>query len=250
MFSGAFFDRPLSTDAHLFIVGSGATAFMPNRFFVTGTCTEVGKTVVSRALLQAFIKQGKRVAGYKPIAIASHETEEGMRNQDALVLQASSSVAVTYKDVNPVIIEHHAALTYGESPLDYENLTLGLHRLQAQSDCVIVEGIGGWRFLLNGMRPLSEWVIEEKMPVILVVGIQLGCINHAILTAEAIERDGLKIAGWVANRINPGLAYYAETIAALKQNISAPCIGELPYLARPEERDLSGFIDLSLIQCD
>lgn len=88
------------------------------------------------------------------------------------------------------------------------------------------------------------------MPVILVVGIQLGCINHAILTAEAIERDGLKIAGWVANRINPGLAYYAETIAALKQNISAPCIGELPYLARPEERDLSGFIDLSLIQCD
>lgn len=80
MFSGAFFDRPLSTDAHLFIVGSGATAFMPNRFFVTGTCTEVGKTVVSRALLQAFIKQGKRVAGYKPIAIASHETEEGMRN--------------------------------------------------------------------------------------------------------------------------------------------------------------------------
>lgn len=223
---------------------------MPNRFFVTGTCTEVGKTVVSRALLQAFIKLGKSVAGYKPIAIASHETDEGMRNHDALVLQSSSSVAVTYRDVNPVIIEHHAALTYGESPLDYESLSRGLSRLQSQSECVIVEGIGGWRFLLNGMHPLSEWVIEEKIPVILVVGIQQGCINHAILTAEAIMHDGLTIAGWVANRINPGMAYYAETIAALKQNISAPCIGELPYLARPEERDLSGYINLDLIRCD
>ncbi len=220
---------------------------MQNRFFVTGTCTEVGKTVVSRALLQSLIKQGKRAIGYKPIAIASHHTDEGVRNHDALILQTSSSVAVPYDDINPVIIEDHAALTYSEHPLDYARLSAGLHKLQSQSDCVVVEGIGGWRFLLNGMRPISEWVIEEKIPVILVVGIQLGCINHAMLTAEAIAHDGLTIAGWVANRINPGLAYYAETIDALKQNISAPLLGELPYLARPEERDLSSFIQLDLI---
>ena len=221
---------------------------MQNRFFVTGTCTEVGKTIVSRALLQSFIKQGKRAVGYKPIAIASHHTEDGIRNHDAMILQSSSSMTVPYKDINPIIIEDHAALTYCENPLDYAQLSAGLTKLQAQSDCVIVEGIGGWRFLLNGMRPISEWVIEEKMPVILVVGIQLGCINHAILTAEAIARDGLTIAGWVANRINPGLAYYAETINALKQNIQAPLLGELPYLARPEERDLSQFIQLDLIK--
>ncbi|AKJ43826.1 dethiobiotin synthase [Pragia fontium] len=218
---------------------------MPNRFFVTGTCTEVGKTVVSRALLQSFIKQGKRAVGYKPIAIASHSTEEGARNHDALILQSSSSVAVPYEDINPIIIENHAALTYHDEPMNYARLSAGLNKLGSLADCVIVEGTGGWRFLLNGMRPVSDWVIEEKLPVILVVGIQLGCINHAILTAEAITRDGLKIAGWVANRINPGLAYYAETIAALQQNIPAPLIGELPYLGRPEERDLTGFIDLT-----
>ncbi|WP_159566365.1 dethiobiotin synthase [Budvicia diplopodorum] len=222
---------------------------MQNRFFVTGTCTEVGKTVVSRALLQSLIKQGKRAIGYKPIAIvASHHTDDGSRNRDATILQASSSVNVPYKDINPIVIKDHAALTYSEHPLDYSHLSSGLHKLQAQSDCVVVEGIGGWRFLLNGMRPISEWVIEEQIPVILVVGIQHGCINHAILTAEAIAHDGLNIAGWVANRINPGLSYYAETISALKQNIRAPLLGELPYICRPEERDLSQFIDLNLIK--
>lgn len=220
---------------------------MPNLFFVTGTCTEVGKTVVSRALLQSFIKQGKKAIGYKPIAVASHSTEDGARNHDAMILQTSSSVNLPYEDINPVTIEHHAALTYKQSPLDYSKISQGLNKLQSLADSVIVEGTGGWRFLLNGMRPISDWVIEEKMPVILVVGIQLGCINHAILTAEAIKNDGLKIAGWVANRINPGMAYYAETIEALKQNISAPLIGELPYLGRPEERDLSVFINLSEI---
>lgn len=220
---------------------------MPNLFFVTGTCTEVGKTVVSRALLQSFIKQGKKAIGYKPIAVASHSTEDGARNHDAMILQASSSINLPYEDINPVTIEHHAALTYKESPLDYSKISRGLNKLESLADSVIVEGTGGWRFLLNGMRPISDWVIEEKMPVILVVGIQLGCINHAILTAEAIKNDGLKIAGWVANRINPGMAYYAETIEALKQNISAPLIGELPYLGRPEERDLSEFINLSEI---
>ncbi|MCD1127410.1 dethiobiotin synthase [Jinshanibacter sp. LJY008] len=221
---------------------------MPNRFFVTGTCTEVGKTVISRALLQSFIKQGKRAVGYKPIAIASHITDEGARNHDAMVLQSSSSIRVSYDEVNPVIIEDHAALTYSDSPMDYARLSRGLSHLQSQADAVIVEGTGGWRFLLNGMRPISDWVIEEKLSVIVVVGIQLGCINHAILTAEAITRDGLNIAGWVANRINPGLAYYAETIEALKQNIPAPLIGELPYISRPEERDLTRFIDLSRIK--
>ncbi|MDR0807137.1 MAG: dethiobiotin synthase [Enterobacteriaceae bacterium] len=219
---------------------------MSNRLFVTGTCTEVGKTIVSRALLQSFIKQGKSAVGYKPIAINSID---GRKERDAAILQASSSFELPYEEINPIVVEENIALTYSDSPLDYELLSLNLNKLAALADHVIVEGIGGWRFRFNGVPPVSEWVVEEKMPVILVVGTQLGCINHAILTAEAIMHDGLKIAGWVANRINPGMAYYAETIEALKQNIPAPMIGELPYLNHPESRDLSRFIDLSLIDC-
>ena len=192
---------------------------MFKRFFITGTDTSVGKTVVSRALLQALAARGKSVAGYKPVAKGSKETPDGLRNKDALVLQSVSTLALPYEAVNPIALSEH----------------------------VVVEGTGGWRSLMNDLRPLSEWVVQEQLPVLMVVGIQEGCINHALLTAQAIANDGLPLIGWVANRINPGLAHYAEIIDVLSKKLPAPLIGELPYLPRAEQRELSRYVDLDML---
>lgn len=216
---------------------------MFKRFFITGTDTAVGKTVVSRALLQALAASGKRVAGYKPVAKGSKMTPEGLRNKDALVLQNSSTIDLPYSAVNPVALSEEESSVAHSSPINYSLLSEGLAHLSDQADLVLVEGTGGWRSLMNDLRPLSEWVVQEQLPVLMVVGIQEGCINHAILTAQAVANDGLPLIGWVANRINPGLAHYAEIIDVLSKKISAPLIGELPYLPRAEQRELSQYID-------
>ncbi|WP_404684439.1 dethiobiotin synthase [Raoultella terrigena] len=218
---------------------------MFKRFFITGTDTAVGKTVVSRALLQALAAEGKSVAGYKPVAKGSKETPDGLRNKDALILQSVSTLALPYDAVNPIALSEDESSVAHSSPINYGLLTDGLQRLSGQVDHVVVEGTGGWRSLMNDLRPLSEWVVQEQLPVLMVVGIQEGCINHALLTAQAITNDGLPLIGWVANRINPGLAHYAEIIDVLSKKLPGPLIGELPYLPRAEQRELSQYIDLA-----
>lgn len=220
---------------------------MLNRFFITGTDTSVGKTVVSRALLQALAASGKRVAGYKPVAKGSKETADGLRNKDALVLQSVSSLALPYDAINPIALSEKESSVAHSRPINYTLLSDGLANLSQQVDNVVVEGTGGWRSLMNDLRPLSEWVVQEQLPVVMVVGIQEGCINHALLTAQAIANDGLPLIGWVANRINPGLAHYAEIIEVLSKKLPAPRIGELPYLPRPEQRELSQYVDLAML---
>nr|WP_024968014.1 dethiobiotin synthase [Pantoea sp. IMH] len=219
---------------------------MLKRLFVTGTDTEVGKTVVSRALLQKLAEGNKRTVGYKPVAKGSQQTQQGLRNKDALVLQASSSLELPYSAINPVTLIEDVISASQDRPIDYKVLSQGLASLHAQADHVVVEGTGGWRSLMNDLRPLSEWAVEERLPVVLVVGIKLGCISHALLTAQAIQQDGLPLLGWVANRINPGLAHYAEIIEVLSQKIGAPLLGELPYLPKAEGRELGKYLDLSL----
>ena len=220
---------------------------MFKRFFITGTDTAVGKTVVSRALLQALAASGKSVAGYKPVAKGSKETPDGLRNKDALVLQSVSSLVLPYEAVNPIALSEDESSVAPSCPINYGLLSDGLQRLSGQVEHVVVEGTGGWRSLMNDLRPLSEWVVQEQLPVLMVVGIQEGCINHALLTAQAIANDGLPLIGWVANRINPGLAHYAEIIEVLSKKLPAPLIGELPYLPRAEQRELSQYIDLSIL---
>lgn len=220
---------------------------MFKRFFITGTDTSVGKTVVSRALLQALAASGKCVAGYKPVAKGSKETPDGLRNKDALVLQSVSSLVLPYEAVNPIALSEDESSVAHSCPINYGLLSDGLQRLSGQVEHVVVEGTGGWRSLMNDLRPLSEWVVQEQLPVLMVVGIQEGCINHALLTAQAIANDGLPLIGWVANRINPGLAHYAEIIEVLSKKLPAPLIGELPYLPRAEQRELSQYIDLSIL---
>lgn len=220
---------------------------MFKRFFITGTDTSVGKTVVSRALLQALAASGKSVAGYKPVAKGSKETPDGLRNKDALILQSVSSLALPYDAVNPIALSEDESSVAHSCPINYGLLSDGLQRLSGQVDHVVVEGTGGWRSLMNDLRPLSEWVVQEQLPVVMVVGIQEGCINHALLTAQAIANDGLPMIGWVANRINPGLAHYAEIIEVLSKKLPGPLIGELPYLPRAEQRELSQYIDLTML---
>lgn len=159
---------------------------MLKRFFITGTDTSVGKTVVSRALLQALASSGKSVAGYKPVAKGSKETAEGMRNKDALVLQSVSSLELPYEAINPIALSEEESSVAHSCPINYTLLSNGLASLSDKVDHVVVEGTGGWRSLMNDLRPLSEWVVQEQLPVLMVVGIQEGCINHALLTAQAV----------------------------------------------------------------
>lgn len=221
-----------------------------NRLFVTGTDTAVGKTVVSRALLQSFIQTGHSAVGYKPIARCAVKTPDGLRNKDAQVLQSASSIDLPYQAINPLVFQEEEICTHPAQIIDYGLLTQGLTRLMQQASRVVVEGTGGWRSLMNDGRPLSCWVVEQQLPVVLVVGIQSGCISHALLTAEAIAQDGLPLLGWVGNRINPGLAHYSDIIGILREKIGAPLLGELPYLPRAEQRDLTPYIDISLREPD
>ncbi len=145
---------------------------MFKRFFITGTDTSVGKTVVSRALLQALAARGKSVAGYKPVAKGSKETPDGLRNKDALVLQSVSTLALPYEAVNPIALSEDESSVAHSCPINYGLLSDGLQRLAAQVEHVVVEGTGGWRSLMNDLRPLSEWVVQEQLPVLMVVGIR------------------------------------------------------------------------------
>ena len=196
---------------------------MLKRFFITGTDTSVGKTVVSRALLQALASQGKTVAGYKPVAKGSKETPEGLRNKDALVLQSVSTIELPYEAVNPIALSEEESSVAHSCPINYTLISNGLANLTDKVDHVVVEGTGGWRSLMNDLRPLSEWVVQEQLPVLMVVGIQEGCIN-------------------------PGLAHYAEIIDVLGKKLPAPLIGELPYLPRAEQRELGQYIRLAMLR--
>ncbi|MFD0706449.1 dethiobiotin synthase [Photorhabdus akhurstii] len=217
---------------------------MLTRLFVTGTDTNIGKTVVTRALLQVFNRDGATAVGYKPIATEGYETEEGMRNRDGVILQNSSPVPLKYEEINPVIWKSR----YCEgNQVDFEQMKKGLNNLSNKADRVIIEGNGGWRVLLDDETFYFDWVIREKIPVILVVGIQPGCVNHSILTSQAIINDGLQLVGWIANRINPGLSHYTKVMGRLRRHINAPQLGEIPYILRPEEKDLSCYLDIATI---
>jgi dethiobiotin synthetase len=217
---------------------------MLKRIFVAGTDTAVGKTIVSRALLQNLAAHNLNVVGYKPIARSSEEMPEGLRNKDALILSASSTLTLPYAEINPITLREEEIGAYTGSEINYDLMSKGLQHLTEIADTVVVEGSGGWRTIMSDYRPYSDWVVKEQIPVILVVGIKLGCINHALLTAQAIIADGLPLIGWVANRINPGLAHYAEIMDILRTKIPAPQLGELPYLPRAEKRDLANYIIL------
>ncbi|NAW86154.1 dethiobiotin synthase [Photobacterium halotolerans] len=224
---------------------------MANVFFVTGTDTDAGKTVVTRTLIESSVRAGQRTAGFKPIASGSTLTAYGMRNSDALFLQAASQPELQYEEVNPYTFEppiapHIAAKQAGIS-IDPARLSEGLSKLKRKNDVVFVEGAGGWRVPLSDTMKLSDWVKQEKMAVILVVGVKLGCLNHAMLTAEAIQNDGLTLAGWVANLVDPDTHCYEDNLKYLEAYLPAPKLGEIPYLPGIAKRDLTAYLNIALL---
>lgn len=225
---------------------------MTERYFVTGTDTEVGKTVASSALLQAARLQGFITAGYKPVASGSDMTPEGLRNTDALALQRHSSLTLSYQAVNPYTFAEptspHIVSADEQRPIDFAVMSAGLNALEKSAEWVLVEGAGGWFTPLSETHTFADWVALERLPVILVVGVKLGCINHAMLTAQAIEQAGLPLAGWIANDVVPPGRRHQEYLATLKRLLPAPCLGEIPWLAEGAEHASTGqYLDLSLL---
>lgn len=218
-------------------------------FFIAGTDTDAGKTVVTAGLLAAANQRGLSTMGLKPVAAGCEQTDEGLRNSDALLLQQTASVSLSYDQVNPVAFEPpiapHIAATEAGRQLSADRLAAFCRgTLMQPADLALIEGAGGWRVPLNQREMLSALPKQLNCPVILVVGMKLGCINHALLTAEAIARDGLKMVGWVANRIDPQMNSYQENLATLEGFFRAPLLGEVPHLAEPTPDNIAQHLNL------
>ncbi|MEE1672357.1 dethiobiotin synthase [Agarivorans aestuarii] len=207
---------------------------MASTIFVTGTDTEVGKTVVSCGLVKALQDKFSVVNGYKPIAAGTEIYVSGEGNEDAFALMDVNSSVLEYSEVNPVMLQHaiapHIAANIENKPVNTKLMTGSLQNLSSKSDFVVVEGAGGWHVPLNdsGLM-MSNWVAEQQIPVVLVVGVKLGCLNHALLTVEAIKASGCKLVAWVANNLNETSDISKLNIRYLQAAIEAPCIAELPY---------------------
>jgi dethiobiotin synthetase len=203
-------------------------------FFVTGTDTGVGKTVVAAALTRALVARGLRVAVMKPIASGSDPTPQGLRNSDALTLMAASNVPTPYEVVNPYCflppVSPHIAAREAQVDIDPALLRSRLDSLASASDCVIVEGAGGWLAPITDTLSMADLVAVLDVPVLLVVGLRLGCLNHAFLTREAIATRGMAFAGWIGNAIDPHFDRAAENLAALTARLGAPPLALLPFL--------------------
>ena len=218
-------------------------------FFVTGTDTEIGKTTVAAGLLRAARHKGYSTAAVKPVASDCQRTPNGLRNADALALQAECSLELGYTQINPFafappIAPHLAAHEQGIQ-LTVEGLQTPVQQVLAQSAALtLIEGAGGWHVPLNAQECLSDLAKQLQLPVILIVGLRLGCINHALLTANAIQSDGLVLAGWVANQVAPELLRLQEVIQTLEQRISAPCLGKVPYLKPATAQAVAPYLDI------
>jgi dethiobiotin synthetase len=203
--------------------------------FITGTDTEVGKTVVSTALARALVGAGHRVAVMKPIAAGAESTPEGLRNADALQLMAAANVRARYEMVNPYCLPlpasaHIAAAKAGIS-LETRVIARAFDQLAALSDIVIVEGAGGWYAPTGETETMADLAAVLDLPVVMVVGLRLGCLNHALLTAHAVETGGQWLAGWIANHVQPRFDHAAENLATLEARLSAPLLDIVPFQA-------------------
>lgn len=226
---------------------------MAAAFFVTGTDTEVGKTTIAAGLLHAARTAGLSTAAAKPVASGCVRTPEGLRNDDALALLAECTLPLRYEAVNPFAFEPaiapHLAAREAGIELSAARLVEPVRQvLGLQADFTLVEGAGGWRVPLAGRENLSDLAVMLGLPVILVVGVRLGCINHALLSAEAIERDGLQLAGWVANIVDPATSRLDENLATLSERLPAPCLGQVPRLPVAGAAQVARLLDLGLLR--
>lgn len=206
---------------------------MNKGFFITGTDTGVGKTWFTVLLMRFLHEKGVQVNGMKPIASGAEEHEGRLVNEDATAILAACASPLKYDEVNPFLYEPpvapHIAADKAQKPIDIARIMAAYDSLQAKSECLVVEGVGGWRVPVNDSQTLGHIAGKMQLPVILVVGLRLGCINHALLTAEAIRQDGLELAGWAVSTLEPDYLYREETLATLKQALNGPLLAEIPH---------------------
>ena len=218
-------------------------------YFITGTDTGVGKTLVSCALLHAFAAQGKRVVGMKPVAAGCDE--HGL-NDDVRLLRAASNVLASLGQINPYALPYpiapHIAARNAGMRIDFARILTSCHELSSQTDVMIVEGVGGFCVPLNDTQDSADLAVQLDLPVILVVGMRLGCLNHALLTTRAIADCGLKCAGWVANVLDADMPALRDNIAALEQRLDAPLLGVLGYQVRPDARVAATELNIELLK--
>ncbi len=236
-------------------------------YFITGTDTGVGKTLISCALLHAFAAKGLRAAGFKPVAAGGSLRSSGVptgaplagaadymdfdHNDDALALRAASSMQLTYGQVNPycfaqAVAPHIASQNTGVR-IEMARILVSYRELAGQADEVIVEGAGGFMVPLNARQTFADLAKELGLPVILVVGMRLGCLNHALLTARAIADYGLEYAGWVANVLDGDMPMLQQNIASLRERLPAPLLGVVPQMQVADARQVAGMLDIDVL---
>lgn len=218
-------------------------------FFVTGTDTGVGKTLVACALLQALGARGIKVVGMKPVASGAAREGGRLVNDDVERLIAAGNIAAARDDVNPYCFEPpiapHIAASRAGIVIELDHIAQGHARLARLAQVVVVEGVGGFHVPLGPGADTAQLASRLALPLVLVVGMRLGCINHALLTAQAIAAGGLVLAGWVANHVDPGMEAADENVRALETRIAAPLIARIAFANEPDPRAAAALLDLS-----
>lgn len=220
-------------------------------YFVTGTDTEIGKTLISGALLHALARTGMRAAGMKPVA-AGLELQDGVwRNEDVDRIAAAANVALPPQLATPYLLREpaapHIAAALEGVRIEVARIRQCYEQVAALADAVVVEGVGGFCVPLSARENTADLAQQLELPVIMVVGLRLGCINHALLTAEAIAARGLKLAGWVANLADPHMRHADANVQALQQRLPAPLLGRVPQLPVPSAEAAAACLDCSCL---
>ncbi len=209
-------------------------------YFVVGTDTGIGKTHATCALLHALARRHVRVCGMKPIAAGGVQTDNGFSNEDSIAHRAASTVRVPPGLDNPILLPEplspHIAAARARTPIEFGTVLAAVAGLRARTDALVVEGAGGFLVPLSATQTGADLAVALDMPLLLVVGMRLGCLNHALLTAEAIRARGLRLAGWIANRVDPDFLCPEENLAYLSSHLGAPLWADLPFSATPDPR--------------
>ncbi len=221
---------------------------MTRGFFITGTDTDAGKTWVTAGVLTALAAHGHTTAAMKPVSAGCVETAGGLRNGDALILQRHATLNLPYAQINPYayaapIAPHIAATRLGQR-IEIAPIKAIFDDMAQRVDYVVVEGAGGWRVPLNERETIADLAYALGLPVILIVGMRLGCLNHALLSCESIIRQGVPLAGWVANSAIPEFPERQENIDTLRERINAPLLGVVPYLREFDAQVIAGCLGL------
>lgn len=221
-------------------------------FFVTGTDTGVGKTLAACALLHAFAQRGLRAIGMKPVAAGARREHDTLVNEDVEALVAASNTRADEALVNPYCFEPaiapHIAAAEAGVEIELDRIAHAYRELSRIADCVIVEGAGGFRVPLGRDTDTSDLARTLALPVVVVVGVRLGCLSHALLTIDAVRDAGLTVAGWIANHINPDMPYADQNVVALRERIDAPLVARLPFTRSRERSAFAGELDIDLLQ--